>query len=68
MNQQEVEKVLREIKHFKSASAEIDSTYVREDGNGYQVRITWAGRVAKVRTRAQWIALKQAWQALNERR
>ncbi|GHO99828.1 hypothetical protein KSF_098760 [Reticulibacter mediterranei] len=67
MKQKDVEIVLAELKQFSNAQFEIDTTYVRPDGNGYQVQVRWAGRVAKVRTLAQWITLKQAWHTLNER-
>jgi acylphosphatase len=69
MKQQDAEKIVSEVQQFSSrATAEIDTTYVRNDDNGYQVRVSFAGRAAKVRTLAQWAALKQAWHALNERR
>jgi hypothetical protein len=65
---QDVEKVQRELQQFSGSAAEIDTAYVRADGNGYQMRLQWAGRVAKVGSLAQWISVKQAWNALNERR
>lgn len=68
MKQQEAEQVLSEIRQFSNAKAEIDTTYVRPDGNGYQVLAQWAGRVAKLGRLSEWAGLKQAWQALNERR
>lgn len=67
MKLQDVEKVKRELKQFSNATAEVDTAKVRADGNGYQLRLHWAGRVAKVGSLAQWVSVKQAWNALNER-
>lgn len=68
MKQQEAKQVLRELQQFGSrASAEIDTTYVRPDGKGYQVRVQWGNRVATLGRLNDWTALMQAWQALNER-
>jgi hypothetical protein len=68
MKQREVEQLVSELRQFSSARSEIDTTYVRADGNGYQVRVQWAGRVVKLGRFSEWAGIKQAWQALNERR
>ena len=64
MNEPQAHQLLQELADDVTfpTKAELDTTYVRPDGNGYCVTITWQVRKATVESRDEWLSLKQAWQ------
>jgi hypothetical protein len=64
MNEPQAHQLLQELADDVTfpTKAELDTTYVRPDGTGYCVTITWQVRKATVRSRGEWLSLKQAWQ------
>jgi hypothetical protein len=64
MNEPQAHQLLQELADDVTfpTKAELDTTYVRPDGSGYCVTITWQVRKATVKSRGEWLSLKQAWQ------
>ena len=64
MKEQEAQQLLKELADDTAfpTKAELETTYVRPDGSGYCVTITWQVRKATVKSRGEWLSLKQAWQ------
>lgn len=69
MKEQEAERIMNDVRcQFSSAEVALDLSFLRSDGNGYRVAIRWAGRLVVLGRVGEWNSLRQAWQALNERR
>ncbi len=65
MKEHEARRLLQELASDKTfpAKATLDDSHVRPDGSGYCVTIIWQVRKTTVKSREEWLSIKQAWQS-----
>jgi hypothetical protein len=65
MKEHEAQRLLQELANDKTfpTKATLDDSHVRPDGSGYCVTIIWQVRKTTVKSRAEWLGIKQAWQS-----
>jgi hypothetical protein len=64
MKEHEAHRLLQELASDKAfpTKATLDDSHVRPDGSGYCVTIIWRVRKTTVKSREEWLSIKQAWQ------
>ena len=69
MKEHEAQRLIQELANDKMfpTKATLDDSHVRPDGSGYCVTIIWQVRKATVKSREEWLSIKQAWQSQDRK-
>ena len=68
LTEYEAHRLLQELASDKTfpTKATLDDSYVKPDGSGHCVTIIWQVRKATVKSREEWLSIKQAWQSQDQ--